>query len=380
MFRISSFMKELQHPTPPSPPLSAPVVIWNLIRRCNLSCSHCYSSSTNKDFPGELSFQQICTVLNDLHVYGVRALILSGGEPLLRPDIFSIAHYARSLGLYVGLSSNGTLINHDNIKAIADCGFNYVGISLDGQESRHDRIRGQDGAYAASLKALRLCRDHDLKVGLRFTLTQENAGDLPSLLRLLGEERIDRFYLSHLNYAGRGIQHRTQAAHHRMTRHAMEQVFTACLDYMQAGQAKEFTSGNNDADGVFFLHWVRRHYPDHAPHILAKLRQWGGNSSGMNIANIDNRGNVHPDTMWWHYKLGNVLEQPFSTIWSNPDEPLLQQLRQRPRPVRGRCARCAYLPICNGNTRTRAQKSSGDLWAEDPGCYLTRQEIESQAH
>lgn len=379
MFRISSFMNELRHPTPPAPSRSAPVVIWNLIRRCNLSCSHCYSSSTDKDFPGELNFQQICAVLNDLHTYGVRALILSGGEPLLRPDIFKIAHYARSLGLYIGLSSNGTLIDQGNVKAIADCGFNYVGISLDGLESRHDRIRGQDGAYAASWNALRLCRDHDLKVGIRFTLTQENAVDLPSVLRLLGEERIDRFYLSHLNYAGRGVRHRTQAAHHRMTRYAMELVFATCLDYLQSGQTKEFTSGNNDADGVFFLHWVRRHYPERAPHILLKLQQWGGNSSGMNIANIDNRGNVHPDTMWWHYKLGNVLEKPFSAIWSNPDEPLLRQLRQRPRPVRGRCARCAYLPICNGNTRTRAQKTSGDLWAEDPGCYLTSAEIEHQA-
>lgn len=375
MFRISSFIAQLQNPTPPVPPRSGPVVIWNLIRRCNLHCSHCYSASVDKDFPGELSFAQICSVMDDLHAFGVRALILSGGEPLLRPDVFDIARRARSLGLYVGLSSNGTLIKEDNIDAIADSGFDYVGISLDGLQARHDRIRGQDGAYAASLKGLRLCRDRQLKVGIRFTLTQENAIDLPGLLALLGDEGIDRFYLSHLNYAGRGARHHRQDSHHQMTRQAMEQVFEACLAYMQAGQPKEFTSGNNDADGVFFLHWVRRHYPEQAARIQARLLQWGGNASGVNVANIDNRGNVHPDTMWWHHKLGNVLSRPFSAIWADTSEPLLAQLRQRPRPVKGRCARCAYLPICNGNTRTRAQKKTGDLWAEDPGCYLTEQEI-----
>lgn len=355
----------------------APVVIWNLIRRCNLHCSHCYSASTDKDFPGELNYEQVCAVMDDLHQFGVRALILSGGEPLLRPDIYELARYAKALGMYIGLSSNGTLIDEQNIDQIADCGFDYVGISLDGLQARHDRIRGQEGAYAASLQGLRLCRDRQLKVGLRFTLTQENAIDLPGLLAVMDKEQIDRFYLSHLNFAGRGLSNRALASHHAVTRLAMEQLFITCMSYQQAGNPKEFTSGNNDADGVFFLHWVRRHYPEHAAKTLALLRQWGGNSSGQGVANIDNRGNVHPDTMWWHYSLGNVLQRPFSEIWSDKQEPLLAGLRQRPRPVQGRCATCFYLDICNGNTRTRAEKSTGNVWAEDPGCYLNDQEIQA---
>ena len=355
----------------------APVVIWNLIRRCNLHCSHCYSASTDKDFPGELNYEQMCAVMDDLHQFGVRALILSGGEPLLRPDIYELARYAKALGMYIGLSSNGTLIDEQNIDQIADCGFDYVGISLDGLQARHDRIRGQEGAYAASLQGLRLCRDRQLKVGLRFTLTQENAIDLSGLLAVMDKEQIDRFYLSHLNFAGRGLSNRALASHHAVTRLAMEQLFITCMSYQQAGNPKEFTSGNNDADGVFFLHWVRRHYPEHAAKTLALLRQWGGNSSGQGVANIDNRGNVHPDTMWWHYSLGNVLQRPFSEIWSNKQEPLLAGLRQRPRPVQGRCSSCFYLDICNGNTRTRAEKSTGNVWAEDPGCYLNDQEIQA---
>ncbi|MGE8519462.1 MAG: heme d1 biosynthesis radical SAM protein NirJ [Alcaligenes faecalis] len=375
MFRISRFVAALHSSVPPTRTSKAPVVIWNLIRRCNLHCSHCYSASTNKDFPGELSYKQACTVMDDLHQFGVRALILSGGEPLLRPDIYDLGRRAKALGMYVGLSSNGTLITEQNIDQIADCGFDYVGISLDGLQARHDRIRGEKGAYAASLHGLRLCREKQLKVGLRFTLTQENAVDLNGLLAVMDREQIDRFYLSHLNYAGRGLGNRSLASHHAVTRQAMEQLFTTCMAYQKAGKPKEFTSGNNDADGVFFLHWIRRHYPEQAPKILNMLRQWGGNSSGQGIANIDNRGNVHPDTMWWHYSLGNVLQRPFSEIWSNDQEPLLAGLRQRPRPVQGRCAGCAYLDICNGNTRTRAEKSTGNVWAEDPGCYLNDQEI-----
>lgn len=377
MFRISAFVAELLAPTPlvqrPAP--SGPVVIWNLIRRCNLHCQHCYSASVDKDFPGELSYADICTVMDDLHAFGVRALILSGGEPLLHPRIFDIAHRAKAMGFYVGLSSNGTLIRPANIQAIADCGFDYVGISLDGLGQTHDRFRGLAGAFDASLAGIRLCRERQLKVGVRYTMTQGNQHDLPGLLELLHTEQIDRFYFSHLNYAGRGNRNRDQDSHHRMTRDAMQRLFAACLNFALNGQPKEFTTGNNDADGVFFLHWARRHFPHRADHIAAKLRQWGGNASGVNIANIDNRGNVHADTMWWHYHLGNVRQQPFSDIWSNPGEPLLQQLRQRPRPVTGRCGSCAYLPICNGNTRIRAQKQSGDLWAEDPGCYLTDNEI-----
>lgn len=381
MFRISAFISELLHPTPMGPRRNppGPVVIWNLIRRCNLHCRHCYSASVDKDFPGELNSHQAYTVMDDLYAFGVRALILSGGEPLLRPDIFDIARYAKKKGFYIGLSSNGTLIDAQNIDAISACDFNYVGISLDGLGATHDRFRGQDGAFAASIGGIRLCHERGLKVGIRYTMTKDNAADLPGLLALLDQEHVDRFYFSHLNYAGRGGSNRGEDSHYQMTRNAIERLFETCLAYARAGRPKEFTSGNNDADGVFFLQWVRRRFPEQAGDIEARLRQWGGNASGVNVANIDNRGNVHPDTMWWHYSLGNVLKRPFSEIWSDPKEPLLAKLRERPRQIKGRCATCHYLEICNGNTRIRAHKHFRDLWAEDPGCYLTDDEVLSDA-
>ncbi|MBL8490282.1 MAG: heme d1 biosynthesis radical SAM protein NirJ, partial [Rhodocyclaceae bacterium] len=316
MFRISQFMNEVASPTPPGPARKppGPVVIWNLIRRCNLTCKHCYSISADKDFPGELTTDEVYRVMDDLKAFRVPALILSGGEPLLRPDIFDIARRARSLGFYTALSSNGTLIDAAMLARIAAVGFDYVGVSLDGLGATHDRFRRQAGAFDASLAGIRLCRDAGLKVGVRFTLTKDNFHDLPGLLRLVEDEGIDRFYFSHLNYAGRGNRNRKDDAQHRMTREAMDLLFDTCWGYRQRGLEKEFTTGNNDADGVYLLHWVDRHFPERVPHVRAKLAQWGGNSSGVNVANIDNLGQVHPDTMWWHHNLGSVRERPFSEI------------------------------------------------------------------
>ena len=191
MFRISQFMQEIAHPTPLGPKRNppGPVVIWNLIRRCNLTCKHCYSISADKDFPGELSTAEVFTVMDDLKRFRVPVLILSGGEPLLRPDIFEIAHRAKAMGFYVGLSSNGTLIDESNIDRIAAVGFDYVGVSLDGIQETHDKFRRMEGAYDASMHGIRLCKARGIKVGIRFTLTQDNAHDLPGLLQLMEDER-----------------------------------------------------------------------------------------------------------------------------------------------------------------------------------------------
>ena len=161
MFRLSNFMREVMSPGSirPATKPPGPVVIWNLVRRCNLACRHCYSGSADRDFAGELSTDEVRTAMADLRRFGVPALILSGGEPLLRPDIFDLAAEAKRLGFHASLSTNGTLIDAALADRIKAAGFDYVGISLDGIGAVHDRFRGQDGAYAKSLAALRLCRD-----------------------------------------------------------------------------------------------------------------------------------------------------------------------------------------------------------------------------
>ncbi|MBI5256315.1 MAG: heme d1 biosynthesis radical SAM protein NirJ [Burkholderiales bacterium] len=386
MFRITQFMHELalaaregRYPTIRSARPPGPVVIWNLIRRCNLTCAHCYALSADHDYAGELSHAEVNTVMDDLKAYRVPVLILSGGEPLLRPDLFEIAARAKAMRFYVGLSTNGTLIDAPMADRIAAAGFNYVGISLDGIAATHDKFRRLEGAYERSLAGIRLLHARGVKVGLRYTMTAMNAHDLPALLQLMRDEGVDKFYFSHLNYAGRGNIHRAKDAQFAATRDALDLLFDRAWDAVQQGLDEEYVTGNNDADGPWLLHWLQRRHPTlqarFGQALRSRLVAWGGNSSGVNVANIDNLGNVHPDTMWWHHTLGNVRERPFSAIWSDVSEPLMAGLKAQPRPVEGRCAACAHRDICGGNTRVRAQQVTGNPWAEDPGCYLTDDEI-----
>ena len=276
---------------------------------------------------------------------------------------------------YVGLSTNGTLIDAPMADRVTAQGFDYVGISLDGLRETHDKFRRKQGAFDASLGAVRLLRDRGVKVGLRYTMTDMNAADLPDLMQLMHDEGVDKFYFSHLNYAGRGNIHRGRDAHFAATRAALDRLFDAAWSAATEGRTLEYVTGNNDADGVYLLLWVQRNLPQWADAVKARLEAWGGNASGLHVANIDNLGHVHPDTMWWHHDLGSVRKRPFSQIWADTSDPLMAGLKQQPRPVTGRCGACAHLAICGGNTRVRAQQVTGDPWAEDPGCYLDDAEI-----
>ncbi len=383
MFRISQYLQQIARAEasgvyPPAgragkPP--GPVVIWNLIRRCNLTCAHCYALSADHDYEGELRTDEAMAVLRDLKAFRVPMVILSGGEPLMRPDLFDLTAYAREIGLRVALSTNGTLITADVARRIAQAEFDYVGISLDGLAETHDRFRRMNGAFDLSLRALGHLRDWGVKTGLRYTMTSMNAHDLPALLDLMRRECIDKFYFSHLNYAGRGNIHRAKDAQFSATRQALDLLFERAWEAARDGLDEAYVTGNNDADGAYLLRWAGERWPQWADALHERLQAWGGNASGLYVANIDNLGEVHPDTMWWHHALGNVRQRPFSEIWADPSDPLMAGLKRQPRAVGGRCAECRYLSICGGNTRVRAEQVTGDPWAEDPGCYLDDDEV-----
>ncbi|AZC18173.1 heme d1 biosynthesis radical SAM protein NirJ [Pseudomonas sp. CMR5c] len=379
MLRISHYLRVLAGQAPPprtSIPGSSrpPVVIWNLLRRCNLTCKHCYATSADSVFRDELDTPAALQVIDDLAEAGVKVLILSGGEPLLRDDLFQLSAHARAHGMFVALSSNGTLIDENNIEQVSAADFDYVGISIDGLQDTHDSFRQLKGSFARSLKAMRLCRERGIRVGMRTTLTRDNHQQLPELLALMRDLDVQKFYLSHLNYSGRGKRSRGLDAHLQMSREAMALLFDRAWEDIAQGRDSDFVSGNNDADAILLLHWTRRHLPGQYPQLEQMLRAWGGNASGSGIANIDNTGEVHPDTYWWQHSVGNVRHTPFRTLWLEQPDALLRQLRQHPRAVTGRCASCRWLAICNGNTRTRAW-AAGDLWGQDPGCHLSDEEI-----
>ncbi|GAA6170404.1 heme d1 biosynthesis radical SAM protein NirJ [Colwellia sp. KU-HH00111] len=385
MFRISQLLTTLHDdlaslkPVKPARKMPGPVVIWNLIRRCNLRCKHCYSTSLDIDFKDELTTEQIKATIDDLKVAHVPVLILSGGEPLLRPDIYEITAYAKAKGFYVALSTNGTLIDESNIDKIKAADYQYVGISIDGLEAFHDEFRRQKGSFQTSMHAIKLCKEAGIKIGMRLCLTKENFQDIPAMLDLMEEYQVDKFYLSHLNYSGRGKRSAENDAMFKMTKDAMELLYERAWSHIEQGLVSDFVTGNNDADGPFLLHWATKKFGDSHPEAIENLKQrlinWGGNASGVNVANIDNTGTIHPDTYWWNHPIGNVKTEKFSDVWRDTQDSLMLGFRQKPRPVKGRCAQCEYLNICGGNTRTRAFAQSGDAWAEDPGCYLDDAEI-----
>ncbi|MFC2010943.1 radical SAM protein [Chloroflexota bacterium] len=352
-----------------------PVVVWNCTKQCNLSCLHCYASADNQKTSGEMDTYAGRTFIRDLADFNVPVILFSGGEPLLRKDLFDLADYARQLGIRFALSTNGTLITKETASSIRDLDFAEVGISLDGIGLNNDRFRGKPGAYQAALEGIRNCVALNLRVSLRLTITSFNFQEIPAILRLAEDEGIERICFYHLAYSGRGGSLQKQDITHHQTRSAVDIICEHTLDMYRRGLRKEVLMVGNHADGIYLYLKAQKQDPEHAKDILELLRINGGNNSGIRIGAVDGQGNVHPDQFWWHYSLGNVLQRKFSDIWMDTSEPLLQGLRNRKQLLKGRCAACQYLDLCNGNLRVRAEAVYDDVWAEDPACYLSDEEI-----
>ncbi|MFC1937755.1 radical SAM protein [Chloroflexota bacterium] len=352
-----------------------PVVVWNSTQRCNLSCLHCYADAHKESLSEEMDTPMAREFIRGLAEFNVPVILFSGGEPLLREDTLSLAQFARQLGMRIVLSTNGTLITKEVAESINDIGFAEVGISLDGIGECNDRFRGKPGAYEAALNGIRNCVALGLRVSLRFTITRYNHEEIPAIFRLAEDEGIDRLCFYHLAYSGRGGSLREADLDHTQTRAAVDTICHHTIDLHHRGMRKEVLTVGNHADGIYLYLKARQNDPQRADKILDLLRVNGGNNSGIKIGAVDYRGDVHPDQFWWHYSLGNVRERRFGDIWTDTSELLLHGLRNRKSLLKGRCARCQYLDLCNGNLRVRAEAVFGDVWAEDPACYLSDEEI-----
>ena len=351
-----------------------PVVVWNVGRRCNLHCVHCYSDSANRAFDGELTTDEGCALIRDLAQFEIPVLLLSGGEPLLRPDIFELIAEARAVRLRTTLSTNGTLITPAVAERIRAYGVSYVGISFDGIGATNDRFRGHKGAFAEAMAGLRNCKAVGQRVGLRMTLTRRTCEDLDSIFDFIEAEGIDRACFYHLVYSGRG-NHADELAP-EVARAAVDTILRRTRDFADRGIAKEILTVDNHADGPYLYLRLLEEDPARAAEVLDLLRWNGGglNSSGVGIADIDFLGNVHPDQFWMSHTLGNVRERSFGSIWQDMSDPLLAGLRNRAPLLKGRCGVCRWKDVCGGSFRVRALQVYGDPWAEDPGCYLTDEE------
>jgi len=359
---------------PKRAPQRKPVVVWNITRRCNQRCAHCYVDSTSQHCPGELTLQQCIDVIDDLADYQVPGVLLSGGEPTLHPDFFDLVGYGIARGLRVTVTTNGTRIDSHAAQRLKDLGVTHVGISLDGIGEHHDKFCGRTGAFQKAVDAFRHCRGAGQKVGMRLILTRQTADQLSQILRFIEEEDIPRVCFSHLAHSGRGADLKLLPASE--TRAVLRMIGDAVLRWNREGNRREVLTMDQPADGVFFWLTMRRKNPKRAEEIWKLLSSNGHHASGLGIANIDSQGDVHPDQFWHSHKLGNVKERPFSRIWSNAqNDDLLTGLRDRLPRLQGRCADCRFKKICGGGFRVRAFHKYGNPWAEDPGCYLRDYEI-----
>ena len=352
-----------------------PVVVWNVTMACNLRCIHCYASADNRPAENELTTEEGFRLLEDLAQFGCPVVLFSGGEPLVRPDIFDLIAYAVRLGLRAVLSTNGTLIDHALAKELKKLGLSYVGISLDGIGEVHDRFRASKGCFEKVIQAIENCQREGLKVGLRFTINKFNAEEIPKVFDFVEEMKIPRICFYHLVYAGRGTKLMEYDLSHEGTRKWVDYIIDRTKELHDKGHKVEVLTVDNHADGPYLYLRMKREGNPRAEEVYQLLLMNGGNNSGVGIGCVSWDGEVHADQFWRHYSFGNVRKRPFSEIWMDTSDPLMAKLKEKKKHVKGRCAKCRFLEVCGGNFRVRAEAVTGDTWAPDPACYLTDEEI-----
>jgi radical SAM protein with 4Fe4S-binding SPASM domain len=350
-----------------------PLVVWNVTNRCNLRCKHCYIEAEDRKYQDELSTEEAREMINDLAAMKVPVLLFSGGEPLIRQDIYELGQMAAEKGLRPVISTNGTLIDDAVARKIKKAGFQYVGISIDGAPATHDEFRNHPGAFADALRGIRACLNNGVKTGIRFTVNKYNQDDLPEIFEIIEREGIPRFCMYHLVYAGRGREMADMDTSIGEKRDILELVSKKTIELYEKGVEVEILTTDNHADGIFLLNHIKEQQPERQEEIEQLLQMHGGCSAGTKFANIDPRGNVHPCQFWQDYSVGNIREKPFSEIWTSDDE-LMIKLREKDKHVKGKCGDCSYKSLCSG-CRIRARAVYDDLWAEDPACYLTQAEM-----
>ncbi len=353
-----------------------PVIVWNMTRTCNLNCVHCYSQSKNQQYNNELTLEQGKAFIDDVSAFGSPVMLFSGGEPLMHPHFLDLCFYAKSKGMRAVISTNGTLITRELAKELKKVGLSYVGISLDGLEAVHDRFRGKKGAFREAIDGINYAKEAGIKVGLRFTINKRNADEIPGIFKLMEEENIPRVCFYHLVYAGRGTKLMEEDLTHEETRRTVDTILELTKEIYSRDNQKEVLTVDNHADGPYiYLKLLKEGKTEEAANVMSLLKMNGGNSSGVGIGCVSWDGEVYADQFWRHYSFGNVKERKFSEIWTDTSNPLMKQLKNKKEYVKGKCKTCKWLDICNGNFRVRSEAKEDDLWAPDPACYLTEEEI-----
>ncbi len=356
-----------------------PVVVWNCTKTCNLKCMHCYAGS-DAHLYDQLSTEEAKVMIDDLAAFGAPVLLFSGGEPCMRPDLLELMRYAKAAGMRVVLSTNGTLITPELAREFAEIGLSYVGVSIDGNPETHNDFRKSPTAFERAMEGLRNAQDAGIKVGLRMTINKLNYKQVEDVFAIMRERNINRACFYHLVYTGRGSEMMDMDLTHEETRAVVRTIMDLTREWFDDGGRPEILTVDNHADGPFVYLELLKEDPERAEEVLQLLNWNQGNSTGNGIACVSWDGEVYADQFWRHFSFGNVRNRPFSEIWTdvsrtNEATELMYRLKDKRPFVTGRCADCKWLNICGGNFRVRAEAATGDLWASDPACYLTDEEI-----
>ena len=342
----------------------APMTIWNITRKCNLSCDMCHLGSALEADSDELSTREAIEFIDQMASMKVPMISVYGGEPLTRDDFFTLAGHAHNKGLRMILSSNAALITEKTAREIAESGITYVGIDMDGfsqLDGGMDVIAGLEKA----LPAMEHLRDATVGCGVRITIGSFNVSQMPSIIKAIETAGLKRFAVCQY------IEGRDWKAVKEERRGIMDFL----IDYAMKNPGMEVVTEQLYDDGVYLLQRVAESEPELAAEMEKLLARQGGCPAGDRIVNVDYRGNVHLCPYWQSRTIGNIREKKFRDICFDDEEnEILAMMRDKTLYLKGKCGRCRRNHLCRG-CGARAEEMCGDPFGADPACYLTEEEI-----
>lgn len=341
----------------------APMVIWNITRKCNFSCDMCHLGSAPEAESDELTTQEAIEFIDLMASMNVPMVSVYGGEPLTRDDFFTLAGHAHNKGLRIILSSNAALITEEIGRKIAESGITYVGIDMDGLS----QIGGGMDVIAGLEKALPVMdhlRNAMVGCGVRITIGSFNLSQMPSITKAVEDAGLKRFAV---------CQH-LEGKDWKAVKEERRAIMDFLIDYAMKNPQMEVVTEQLYNDGVYLLQRVAEREPEHAAEVEKLLAKQGGCPAGDRIVNVDYRGNVHLCPYWQSRTIGNIREKKLSDIWFDEENEILAMMKDKTRYLKGKCVRCRRNHLCRG-CGVRAEVMCGDPFEEDPACYLTWEEI-----
>ncbi len=335
------------------------MVAWELTRSCNLACSHCRASAELGPFPGELSTQECLRVMDEIALVSKPVIILTGGEPLLRPDVFDLAKYGTEKGFRMVMATNGTLFTEETVQRIKSSGIQRISISIDGPDPEtHDAFRKVKGSFEGSLRGIEMAKKGGLEFQINTTITQFNLRLIPDILRLAVDLGAAALHIFLLVPTGRGRELRDQeisAEDYEKTLHWFYDQWNKVPLQLKATCAPHYYR--------ILRQQAKKEGKKITPKEYGLDAMTRGCLGGISFCFISHMGQIQP-CGYLELNCGNVRETSFQTIWASSE--VFRNLRNTDG-YGGKCGRCEFRRVCGG-CRARAYEISGDYMAEEPYC------------